>query len=173
MTRYLIDGLAIAALTLTLMAAPPARAEGGGGVLGLLLGVGTVYAIGKGIEQARAPLPEAVAQPEALPAPVAVADLSRPAAGWGRDGRVLPRDCLSTFQTWHGEMRGFDRSCLARNMRGLGRLPAMCAIDTRLGSREATIYAARCLQLEGWEIGRSREAGWPGRSRPLHGWERP
>jgi hypothetical protein len=72
----------------------------------------------------------------------------------------LPRDCLATFQTWHGELRGFDEACLARTMRGIARLPEVCAIDTRLGHRGATIYSARCLQLEGWEIGRRADAGW-------------
>ena len=152
MIRFLIDGLAILALASTLLAAPPARAEGGGELLGLLLGIGTVYAIGKGIEQARAP------EPEAEPLPVAERHRLGRRDPWPR--RTLPRDCLATFQTWHGELRGFDEACLARTMRGIGRLPEVCAIDTRLGHRDARIYSARCLQLEGWEIGRRADAGW-------------
>jgi hypothetical protein len=142
MTRFLIDGLAIVALAFTALAAPPARAEGGGELLSLLLGVGTVYAIGKGIEQAREPLPK--------PVPVSHAS---------RTDRTLPRDCLSTFQTRHGELRGFDRRCLAHAMPRLDRLPADCAIETRVGHRDATIYTARCLQLDGWEVARPR-ADW-------------
>ena len=137
MTRYLIDGLAILALALSLLAAPPARAERGGELLGLLLGIGTVYAIGKGIEQARDPQP------------VPVRDTIR-------GDRTLPRDCLATFQTRHGELRGFEERCLARTMPGTRRLPATCAIDTRIGQRDATVYPARCLQIEGWEIGGPR-----------------
>jgi hypothetical protein len=149
MTRSLIDGLAIAALAFAMLAAPPARAEGGGEPLSLLLGVGTVYAIGKGIEQARVPIAE--------PVPVSHA---------ARADRSLPRDCLATFQTRHGELRGFDRRCLAHAMPQLHRLPADCAIETRIGHRDATIYTARCLQLDGWEVARPRSAlrdvPWPG-----------
>ncbi len=163
MTRILIDGLAILALALSMLFAPPARADGGGELFGLLLGIGTVYAIGKGIEQARAPAPE----------PLAVAETRYPSFGRGLDRRALPRDCLATFQTRHGELRGFERSCLARNMRGTGRLPRMCAIDTWLGDREATVYSARCLQLEGWEIGRRAGAGWTGAPDWSDRWRRP
>jgi hypothetical protein len=163
MTRYLIDALAILALAFSLVAAPPARAENGGELLGLLLGIGTVYAIGKGIEQARVRDAE----------PVAIAETRRTDRLGRWDSRALPRDCLATFQTWHGELRGFERSCLARSMRGLGRLPAMCAVDTRIGHRDATIYSARCLQLEGWEIGRGAEAGWHRGPDRFDGWRRP
>jgi hypothetical protein len=147
MIRYLIDGLAILALALSLLAAPPARAEGGGELLGLLLGIGTVYAIGKGIEQARAPVPE----------PLAAFDTVR-------GDRTLPRDCLASFRTRHGDLRGFEKRCLQRTMPPVGRLPATCAIETRIGHRDATVYTARCLQLEGWEIGSPR-ALWRGGNR--------
>lgn len=162
MIRYLIDGLAILALALSLLAAPPARAEGGGELLGLLLGIGTVYAIGKGIEQARAPEPE----PLPIAALHATADASRP-------DRLLPRHCLGTFETRHGDLRGFENACLARNMGGLGRLPQTCAIDTRLGHRDTTIYAARCLQLEGWQIGPRPRTGWHRGAASADGWRRP
>jgi len=162
MIRFLIDGLALLALVFTLLAAPPARADGGGDLLGLLLGIGTVYAIGKGIEQARAPKSEFE--------PLLVAERHRLGHrdAWSR--RTLPRDCLATFQTWHGELRGFDEACLARTMRGMGRLPGSCAIDTRLGHRDAKIYSARCLQLEGWEIGRRADAGWQKAPQRSGGW---
>jgi hypothetical protein len=155
MTRFLIDGLAIAALVFATAAAPPARADGGGELLSLLLGVGTVYAIGKGIEQARAPLPAPVAEPI-------------PVSHASRADRALPRDCLATFQTRHGELRGFDRRCLAHAMPRPDRLPADCAIETRVGHRDATIYTARCLQLDGWEVTRPR-ADW----RHIPTWRRP
>jgi hypothetical protein len=56
MKRVLVATLA-AALVLSPATTRPAAAEGGGELLGLLLGIGTVYAIGKGIEQARRPAP--------------------------------------------------------------------------------------------------------------------
>jgi hypothetical protein len=161
MKRFLLAGLASAALALSPLSTRQAQAGEGAELLGLLLGIGTVYAIGKGIEQARAT--EAVVEP--------VADRGErrhrlaPGYGWRTPQRILPRNCLSTFETWHGEMRGFSADCLAHELRRPDRLPAMCAVDTRIGHREARIYAARCLQLEGWEIG-GADARW----RPAPEW---
>lgn len=152
MTRILAAIIAAAALALSPPAARAAKADGGEELIGLLLGIGAVYAIGKGIERARAPeqLREAEPQP--------VHELR-----W-RDGgyrgqtptRRLPRDCLATFDTWHGEIRGFAADCLARSMHQPGRLPSLCAIGTRVGHRDATIYSARCLQIEGWRLAGTR-----------------
>ena len=166
MTRLLAAALTSAALALSPAGARPASANGGEELLGLLLGIGTVYAIGKGIEQARspAPIPDPVSEPVAN-----THRLSRDHA-WNAPRRILPRDCLATFDTWHGELRGFDRRCLSHSMERPDRLPRMCAIDTRVGRREATIYSARCLQLEGWDVvrphaGWTRAPGWRGGSR--------
>lgn len=161
MTRLLTAALTSAALVLSPAGVRPASASGGEELLGLLLGIGTVYAIGKGIEQARAPAPTPA------PVPERIADTHRLSAGhaWSAPRRTVPRDCLDTFDTWHGELRGFDRRCLSRSMERPDRLPAMCAIDTRIGQREATVYSARCLQLEGWDVA-GRHAGW----RPEPGW---
>ncbi len=162
MIRFLLATLASAALLVSPPA--PARADGGGELLGLLLGIGTVYAIGKGIEQARAPLPIVEAEPLPLVQPADWReDRRRPAPGfrWNMPQRTVPRDCLSTFDTWHGEVRGFSAACLARTMDRPDRLPRMCAIDTRIRQHDARIYSARCLQLEGWEIGRT-DARWRG-----------
>lgn len=160
MTRFLIDGLAIAALALTMLAAPPARADGGRELAGLFLGIGTVYAIGKGIERARAPAPVAETVPERIRDPHRLAPGYGFGYGWSVPARTLPRDCLATFDTWHGEIRGFGADCLARHMPRADRLPAICAIDTRIGESYATIFSARCLQLEGWAVGRRADAGW-------------
>jgi hypothetical protein len=166
MTRLLTAALTSAALVLSPVGIRPASASGGEELLGLLLGIGTVYAIGKGIEQARAPAPV----PD--PVPERIADTHRLSSNhaWSAPRRTVPRDCLGTFDTWHGELSGFDRRCLSRSMERPDRLPAMCAIDTRIGHRETTIYSARCLQLEGWDIsgrhaGRTPPTGWRGGSR--------
>jgi hypothetical protein len=167
MTRTLAAVLASAALVLSPAAARPAQAQGGEELLGLLLGIGTIYAIGKGIEQARAPAQVAEIRPEPIREPHRLA----PGHRWTMPARTLPRDCLSTFDTWHGEIRGFDAGCLARAMPRPDRLPPLCAIDTRVGRDYATVYSARCLQLEGWEIERRADAGryrapeWLGGSR--------
>jgi len=155
MKRTILAGLTAAALALSPPAASPARAEGGGELLGLLLGIGAIYAIGKGIEQARAPAAVPRPSPERIREPHRLA----PGYGWNVPQRTLPRSCLASFDTWHGSIRGFGADCLARTMRRPDRLPPTCAIETRVGHRDARIYSARCLQLEGWEISRS-QAGW-------------
>ena len=165
--------LAVATAALLAVAPPLARPAGAetGEALGLLLGIGFVHALGKGIERAREPTPEPAILPERSE-PEWIADRK----SWsGRDHgwRVLPRDCLATHQTWHGEIRGFGAGCLRQRMYRPDRLPGLCALHTRVGGRDRTIYSARCLQIEGWEIARAgRDAPWqrPGYGR---GWTRP
>lgn len=169
MKRALLATLAAITLALSPPAVRPAAAEGGGELLGLLLGIGTVYAIGKGIEQARMPAAEPA---PIVPQPV---DWRRgredvaPGYRWTMPQRTIPRECLSTFDTWHGEIRGFSASCLSRTMHRPDRLPSLCGIDTRIRHHDTRIYSARCLQLEGWEIGRRTDAGWHDSPRPWRG----
>jgi hypothetical protein len=166
MKRTLLATLAAAALALSPAAVRPAVAEGGGELLGLLLGIGTVYAIGKGIEQARTPEAEPA---QIVPQPVdwrAEPDARADGYRWAMPQRTVPRDCLSTFDTWHGELRGFSASCLARTMPRPERLPSLCAIDTRIRDHDTRIYSARCLQLKGWDIGRRSDAAWDAGPRP-------
>lgn len=173
MNRFLLATLASAALALS--PATPARAEGGGELLGLLLGIGTVYAIGKGMERAREPVADATPTVFQEPRPIVqpVADWrdrrQNPGYGWTMPDRTVPRDCLSTFDTWHGEIRGFSASCLARTMPRPDRLPSLCAIDTRIRQHDARIYSARCLQIEGWDIGRRTDTSWHAAPRPWRG----
>lgn len=163
MKRTLMAGLTAAALALLPPAAAPARADGGEGLLGLLLGIGAVHAIGKGIEQARKPAVAPLSASERIGEPHRLA----PGHAWNAPHRTLPRTCLATFDTWHGEIRGFSADCLARTMRRAERLPRLCAIETRVEHRTARIYSARCLQLEGWQVSRA-QAGWE--DRPAWGW---
>jgi hypothetical protein len=86
--------------------------------------------------------------------------------------RTLPRDCLGTFETWHGEIRGFGAGCLRHRMLRPDRLPEFCAVRTRVGGRDGTIYSARCLQIEGWEIAGAPRDGYRKRMHDGHGWGR-
>ena len=145
MKRFLLASLASAALVLSPAYTRPAQANEGAELFGLLLGIGTVYAIGKGIEQARAPkaVDEAVVEPVADRAR-GVTALPPATAGAHRSGPCPATACRPSTQA-RGNA-GFGADCLARGMRRLDRLPAMCAIDTRVGHREARIYSARCLR---------------------------
>jgi hypothetical protein len=170
MKRALLASLAAAAIALSPATVRPAAAEGGGELLGLLLGIGTVYAIGKGIEQARASEADpAQIVPQAVDWRKDHEDIA-PGYRWTMPQRTVPRDCLSTFDTWHGEIRGFSETCLARTMSRPDRLPSLCAIDTRIRQHDTRIYSARCLQLEGWEIGRRIDAGWDAAPRSWRGY---
>ena len=167
MKRTFLAGLTAAALALSPPAASPAQADGGEELLGLLLGIGAIYAIGKGIEQARNPAAAPKASPERIREPNRLAH----GYAWNVPQRTVPRSCLGSFDTWHGEMRGFGADCLARTMRRPDRLPPMCGIETRIGHRDARIYSARCLQLEGWDVS-GTQAGWQA-ARPSRGSSRP
>ncbi len=164
-----------AATAATLLLAPPlarpARAEAGE-ALGLLLGIGVVHALGKGIERARDQDRPALRDDSI--APERISD-RKSWSGWHHGQRTLPRDCLATHQTSHGEIRGFGARCLRDRMSRADRLPDFCALRTRVGGRDRTIYPARCLQIEGWEIARAgRDDPWQ-RPRPGYGpgWSRP
>jgi hypothetical protein len=172
MIRTVLAAATAAALVFAPPLARPAGAETGE-ALGLLLGIGLVHALGKGIERARDPAPEAALLPERI-TPERITD-RKSWAGRDHGQRILPRECLATHQTWHGEIRGFGARCLRDRMRRPDRLPGLCALHTRVGGRDRTIYSARCLQIEGWEIARAgRDDPWQ-RPRPGYGpgWSRP
>ena len=90
MTRIILSAALAAALALA-PAASPARADEGPEILSLLLGIGLVHAIGKGIERARSPV--AVSRPAAMPAP------------------PPPGPCADVL---FGESRGLGGACFAR-----------------------------------------------------------
>lgn len=152
MTRRLIAAALAAALTLGGGAATPARAAEGEQILGLLLGLGTLYAIGRALEDSQA---SAASRAPVLPETIRPGPSFRhdPATTWLRS---RPEDCLARFDTRQGTLRGYGAECLARADVRVDRLPRNCAIRAHIGNRPRTIYAARCLELEGIDLAQGR-----------------
>ena len=66
--------------------------------------------------------------------------------------RILPRACVREVRTPRGEIRALGRRCLRNHEVRVGRLPGQCRFETRNGRR--VVYGARCLQRNGYAIGR-------------------
>lgn len=178
MRRRATATIMAAALVLTQGAATPSRAADIEDVLGVLLGIGAVYAIGRAIEQSRAEANPPVTRqvvPERIRPPAVTRSLRpeprrddrwgdrdrwRDGDRWSGRGRELPAECLYRFDTQSGPLVGFGKQCLENTMRRTGWLPDDCAIRTRIGGRDRTIYSARCLRLEGWQVAGAPADTW-------------
>jgi hypothetical protein len=150
MKRMVLSVISAAALALSPVGAPPAQAIEGEQLLGILLGIGTIYVIGKAIDDSRT-----TSTPRSRSSATGKPPQMAPEPRRNDHHRTLPGRCLNTFDTWHGRIRGFGEECLERTMARASRLPDNCAIRTRVGTRDRTIYSARCLQLEGWQVARA------------------
>lgn len=69
--------------------------------------------------------------------------------------RILPQQCLRTFQVDRGRMPAFGRRCLQRNYSYASELPRRCYTEvwTDRGWRGA--YRARCLRERGYRLARN------------------
>jgi hypothetical protein len=70
------------------------------------------------------------------------------------DRRLLPQECLQSFETRRGKVRMFGARCLNRSYDFANRLPRECeyVFDTRRGDRRG--YEARCLRDRGYRLAR-------------------
>ncbi|MEL7099264.1 MAG: hypothetical protein AAGM84_10590 [Pseudomonadota bacterium] len=66
--------------------------------------------------------------------------------------KLLPPNCLRTYQTRHGKVNAFGRGCLAHNYRHVNRLPQACTVRIRHNHGYARGYAARCLRQHGYRL---------------------
>ena len=68
--------------------------------------------------------------------------------------KLLPQQCLRSFQTYNGPARIFGQRCLHRNYGFVHTLPRHChrEVYTDRGWRQG--YGARCLRREGYQLAR-------------------
>lgn len=68
--------------------------------------------------------------------------------------RLLPAQCLRSFQTNRGTARLFTNRCMHQTYRGVARLPQQChrQIWTHRGQRSG--WSARCLRNSGYKAAR-------------------
>jgi len=168
MRRGLTATIVAAALVFSQGAGAPAKAADAEDILGVLLGIGAIYAIGRAIEQNRVEanppvtrrvVPERI-EPRAVPRSIRPAPRRDERTRWNGRDRSLPGECLYRFDTRNGPLVGFGKRCLENTIRYAGRLPDDCAIRTRVGGRDRTIYSARCLRLEGWQVAGAQTGTW-------------
>jgi hypothetical protein len=159
----------IIAATLALAQGPsPARADNTKEVLGLILGIAAVYAIGRTIQQsntdASAPVTRRIV-PEAI-RPDAVMTSIRPqprrSVPWSEREfrREVPSECLYRFDTQNGPVDGLGAECLANTMHRADRLPGECVVTTRIGRADRRIYSANCLERRGWKLASQSAGVW-------------
>ncbi len=78
----------------------------------------------------------------------------RPLPDRVRYGKLLPQNCLRTFDTRHGPMRGFGARCLDRHYGRTASLPNTCAVRVFTRNGRGTGYEARCLRRHGYRLAR-------------------
>ena len=68
--------------------------------------------------------------------------------------KLLPGDCLRSFETRQGTMRLFAEQCLLQNYRYVDQLPSHCAVKVRTRGGHRWGYDARCLRNQGYQLAR-------------------
>lgn len=68
--------------------------------------------------------------------------------------RLLPGQCLRSFDTRDGRYRIFGKRCLERNFDYARSLPRACKVSFRANQKKRRGYDARCLRREGYQLAR-------------------
>lgn len=68
--------------------------------------------------------------------------------------RLLPGDCLRSWNTRDGRARVFGKRCLQRNYAFTESLPRACEVKLRVNKKKRLGYDARCLRREGYQLAR-------------------
>lgn len=141
--RQFIGTIAAAAIALTGFTAAPARAgdDEVGAALAALLGLAIVGAVihEKKKDRKRHSVHTPV-HPQPIPHRV--------------NRKLLPQQCLRSFNTDRGHRRMFGQRCLNNHYRHVNSLPHTChrEVYTDRGWRRG--YAARCLNRHGYQMAR-------------------
>lgn len=69
--------------------------------------------------------------------------------------RLLPGNCLRSYDTRRGTVRMFPNRCLNRNYRDANRLPQHCAVRIQTPRGQRFGYEARCLRHNGYKLARN------------------
>lgn len=68
--------------------------------------------------------------------------------------RLLPGDCLRSWNTSDGRARVFGKRCLQKNYAYNNSLPRSCEVKLRVNNKKLKGYDARCLRREGYQLAR-------------------
>lgn len=142
--RQFIATIAAAAIAITGVSAAPARAgdDEVGAALAALLGLAIVGAVihDKNKDKKRRHVVHTPVHPKPIPPRV--------------NRKLLPQQCLRSFNTHQGKARIFGQRCLNQNYRFAQNLPAAChrQVWTSRGWRAG--FGARCLNRHGYQLAR-------------------
>lgn len=154
MKRSLAAALAFS-LAITPLSAQPARAQENDQLLGLIVGIGALYVIGRAIAErgdaAAAPAPPQVGQFRPR-APAMQSRSGHAPRADERSRKLVPAECFRRFDTRQGTVRGFPRRCLERTMHNAHRLPGHCLTQVRTERGPRSLYRAGCLRNKGWRM---------------------
>ena len=68
--------------------------------------------------------------------------------------KLLPGQCLRSFDTRDGRARVFAKKCLNKNYAHNRSLPRTCAVKFRSHKKKQHGYDARCLRRQGYQLAR-------------------
>lgn len=68
--------------------------------------------------------------------------------------KLLPQNCLRSYNTRRGQARIFTQRCLERSYHAVNRLPRSCAVRIRTDRGLRAGYGARCLRANGYRLAR-------------------
>ncbi|MBK5934894.1 hypothetical protein C8N32_103138 [Rhodovulum imhoffii] len=149
MPKFLVS--AVAALSLAVAGAAPARAADADDIAKALFGAATLFVIVKGLEKDDKPRAQRDRRPRVEPHRPRQ-EIIRPAPS--RAKRALPGACVRHIETRRGATRKVvGQRCLERQGYR-GRLPRACEVivETRRGDRLG--YGAHCLRQKGYRVAR-------------------
>lgn len=159
---YKIFIAGIAAISLTLSSAAPARANGfseediGKFLFGLIAaGVAANIISNSQDKDDAAPAPRQAV--DALPslAPHLLAPRAQPRNGWhtprrAQAAKILPRECLKSIDSRYGTYRMFQRNCMQDNYRFINSLPRNCTVRVMSHKGARNGWDAQCLRQAGY-----------------------
>ncbi len=68
--------------------------------------------------------------------------------------RLLPGECLRSWETRYDRARVFDKKCLKKNYKFTKSLPSACEVKVRVNNKKRRGYDARCLRRDGYQLAR-------------------
>jgi len=153
MSRKFIATILAASIAVTSLSARPAAALTDEQLGALLFGGIALAVIGKAASKRRSE-PEIVTPPRRddryYPHPPRHRDVQPPR--YRADRKLLPANCLRTFDQRRGQVRMFGARCLQRDFRYSNRLPNACRISARTTRGVRHGYTPHGLRRHGYRM---------------------
>jgi len=160
--RHFIAAVAATAIAITGISTIPARAgnDDAARALALILGLAVIGKVVSDQNNSRKALPQFYTAERPYYAPEYQREYQSDRRKKLRplpkrvSGKLLPQQCLRSFETNRGRARMFGQRCLERKFKHVRKLPDRCErrVRTDRGWREG--YSAKCLSRHGYQLAR-------------------